>query len=322
MAQYTSNIKLHQWEPSDHFLRTDFNQDFSKIDSAFSWMEGALARTGYEALQGRLADEAKGAAPLGRGVLFDSFRSWERAAFTGGLGPRRGGGVLLDTGSGQGSFEDHFGTAGHSYSISGDSSGAKQKSFTAVGNGTLNTLTFILSAPKGGGAQVSIQVDNKTVWSERKDLGTGAGSCVFSPRLALQKGAKYTIFIGRTGEQLILYYGEGGSSFGYQAACTPHCGTSGTLISTAQTMEPFRAARAWVRHSAGTVTCELQQGGNPWQALTRMGSRQSVDCRGIACTETEFRLPIGSGQSGSIRVRVGLQNNSEAIIYDYGVVLI
>ena len=185
MAQYTSNIKLHQWEPSDHFLRTDFNQDFSKIDSAFSWMEGALARTGYEALQGRLADEAKGAAPLGRGMLFDSFRSWERAAFTGGLGPRRGGGVLLDTGSGQGSFEDHFGTAGHSYSMSGDSSGAKQKSFTAVGNGTLNTLTFILSAPKGGGAQVSIQVDNKTVWSERKDLGTGAGSCVFSPRLAL-----------------------------------------------------------------------------------------------------------------------------------------
>ena len=35
MAQYTSNIGLHQWAPSDHFLRTDFNQDFAKIDGAF-----------------------------------------------------------------------------------------------------------------------------------------------------------------------------------------------------------------------------------------------------------------------------------------------
>ena len=34
MATFTTNCKLHQWEPGDHFLRTDFNEDFAKIDAA------------------------------------------------------------------------------------------------------------------------------------------------------------------------------------------------------------------------------------------------------------------------------------------------
>ena len=34
MATYTTNYQLHQWEASDDFLRTDFNEDFAKIDAA------------------------------------------------------------------------------------------------------------------------------------------------------------------------------------------------------------------------------------------------------------------------------------------------
>jgi len=34
MATYTPNIGLHQWVPEDNFLRSDFNEDFSKIDAA------------------------------------------------------------------------------------------------------------------------------------------------------------------------------------------------------------------------------------------------------------------------------------------------
>lgn len=32
MATYTANYQFHQWVPEDNFLRTDFNQDFQKID--------------------------------------------------------------------------------------------------------------------------------------------------------------------------------------------------------------------------------------------------------------------------------------------------
>ena len=34
MASYTEHYGLHQWEPSDNFLRTDFNTDLEKIDTA------------------------------------------------------------------------------------------------------------------------------------------------------------------------------------------------------------------------------------------------------------------------------------------------
>ena len=34
MANYTPNYGLHQWEPGDDFLRTDFNADFAKLDTA------------------------------------------------------------------------------------------------------------------------------------------------------------------------------------------------------------------------------------------------------------------------------------------------
>ena len=33
MATYTANYGLHQWEPTDSFLRTDFNEDLAKIDT-------------------------------------------------------------------------------------------------------------------------------------------------------------------------------------------------------------------------------------------------------------------------------------------------
>lgn len=34
MANYTQHYQLHQWEANDNFLRTDFNTDLEKIDTA------------------------------------------------------------------------------------------------------------------------------------------------------------------------------------------------------------------------------------------------------------------------------------------------
>ena len=48
MATYTSNYGLHQWEPSDNFLRTDFNEDLKKIDEA---IKGVETDTGQKLMQ-------------------------------------------------------------------------------------------------------------------------------------------------------------------------------------------------------------------------------------------------------------------------------
>ena len=47
MAQ-TEHLGLHQWETTDSFLRTDFNEDFAKIDAAVGTMEGHLAAVPVE----------------------------------------------------------------------------------------------------------------------------------------------------------------------------------------------------------------------------------------------------------------------------------
>ena len=46
MANYTDNYQLHQWEAGDSFLRTDFNENFAKIDEALSGMLVFGAYTG------------------------------------------------------------------------------------------------------------------------------------------------------------------------------------------------------------------------------------------------------------------------------------
>ena len=43
MANYTEHYQLHQWEPPDDFLRTDFNTDFAKIDAALGEKADAAA---------------------------------------------------------------------------------------------------------------------------------------------------------------------------------------------------------------------------------------------------------------------------------------
>ena len=46
MANYTKHYQLHQWEPEDPFLRTDFNEDLEKIDSALGGLGNCRIATG------------------------------------------------------------------------------------------------------------------------------------------------------------------------------------------------------------------------------------------------------------------------------------
>ena len=63
MASYTQNYQLHQWEGSDAFLRTDFNEDFKKIDNGIAQVVGtvqALDKSKCRIITGSYAGNAKG----------------------------------------------------------------------------------------------------------------------------------------------------------------------------------------------------------------------------------------------------------------------
>ena len=52
MANYTEHYQLHQWVPTDDFLRTDFNTDFAKIDAALGEKAGVEELAEVQALAG------------------------------------------------------------------------------------------------------------------------------------------------------------------------------------------------------------------------------------------------------------------------------
>ena len=52
MADYTEHYQLHQWVPTDDFLRTDFNTDFAKIDAALGEKAGVEELAEVQALAG------------------------------------------------------------------------------------------------------------------------------------------------------------------------------------------------------------------------------------------------------------------------------
>ena len=57
MGTFTPNYQLHQWDPEDNFLRTDFNTDLSKIDTA---LKNLLDQLGEKANQSTVNDSVSG----------------------------------------------------------------------------------------------------------------------------------------------------------------------------------------------------------------------------------------------------------------------
>lgn len=77
MSDYTEHYQLHQWQPQDKFLRTDFNEDLQKIDTALNGLAGDLAQ---KAAQSDL-DEVRALATQSRFTKLKEFTSTEDSSF-------------------------------------------------------------------------------------------------------------------------------------------------------------------------------------------------------------------------------------------------
>ena len=79
MANYTQNYRLHQWEPNDDFLRTDFNTDFQKIDTALGkkgeFVLGVYTGDGSESQEIILGFQPKALYVCSQGGLFGAEES-------------------------------------------------------------------------------------------------------------------------------------------------------------------------------------------------------------------------------------------------------
>ena len=107
MANYTQHYHLHQWEPEDSFLRTDFNGDFQRLDEALAGLDGRkpelrLGRYTGDGTQNRAV--ALGCAP--RAVLLfcrdrEALLAWPGAPYVYAYKNRPGNMLILtETGGG------------------------------------------------------------------------------------------------------------------------------------------------------------------------------------------------------------------------------
>jgi len=67
MANYTPNYQLHQWEPEDKFLRTDFNADNQRIDAV---LKGLADQD--KTLEQTLAEHSAAIAKMGNCKIYTS----------------------------------------------------------------------------------------------------------------------------------------------------------------------------------------------------------------------------------------------------------
>lgn len=362
MATKTANYGLHQWVPEDNFLRTDFNEDFLLIDSAVHGVQTALdaavqrqqaelsgavqvqqaaldtltqrtekrlGEVSYNVLQLYLQRyyESK---PVGmkKALLLDGFRdSAQVAAFSGGCGLGKAGGVLLDT-VGLHSAVYNFGTDAYTFLPATDSRSLEWE-FVPEGNGTLTGVTLNLSSPSV--STVRFQISRKDV-SGLLFNGTleVTGTSEYAPKpftysmnVPVESGATYRMYLHTDTYTSLYVYRGPGQGVGMSITATNHAGTTGGLTSRAYTAADYDRAWAWVRHSAGTVGAALKSASSGFLPMTPAGVRQTVTVQGTSCLESAFLLETPPAKpNGTVSLQLTISNQSNATIHDYGVALL
>ena len=314
MAEFTPNYGLHQWQPADKFLRTDFNTDFSKLDTALKQAEqragkalDALEPVSYNVYNLMLQNQYEGHyTGYKKALLFDGFVDGSGVAqLSGGLAVDLDNRCLYLDAVGQTDVNHNYGNSVGAY-IDSNLSAA----WTATGNGTLTGLSLYLQ----GTATISILQGEQVLAT---DTRTGNGSSMtYNLNCAVVMGQEYQIKLTCSSRIIINRSSEPGDLFGFLLHITPSPSTQGGMVSVTRDPGTWERARAWVRHSGGTVSLSL--GDTPMASGTK---RTVENLEGDSCTETAFSLDRG-GSAFSVRLNISTTSGQSVSIYDYGIVLL
>lgn len=358
MSSYTSNYQLHQWEPSDNFLRTDFNADFAKIDAAIKGVETTAlaavqetettALTAVQTLSTQAAQERQSILAKANRALagleqqgynlynlmlqqyYESKADGYRKALL--FDGFQNGSRIASASTGVGWYApgpylllDAMGQQTYSYGYGTGRSytmlngQATEVPWVATGNGILTSASLYLT----GEGTLSICQGATAL----QTVSFSSGSKPFSVALNVEvkAGVSYGIKATCVGTTTMNLYSDRTVSFGFghQLTFTPKRVTSGNIVSTAyaSTISAQRAV-AWVRHSAGTVGMSVRQGTAAWSALTKTGTRSTVTAQGTACTESAFALDKALSGNLQIQLNLSTTGTTSVKVFDYGMILL
>ena len=343
---YTANYGLCQWQPTDKFLREEFNGDNAKIDAALKAAEeraeekAQAAETKADRALSGLEDQSYNVYNLilqndyegkytgyKKALLYDGFldESGVQAASDGFLWSQ--GQYTLST-QGESDRDVGFSTSRGTTEMSSDT-------FTAQGNGNWTGFTCKVynssSATLNDKINYTLIVNGVTVLtgsSGNVSLGSRASkeyTITFSKAVTLAKGDAYQIHLKGGNVDFIFYYNDGGYMLGGLFLIQPLAASAGTLTTVSRRSLPACGGLlAWVRHTTGVgVTLSLAGTDDEMQSFTLEGSRITQNLQKVSCTESTFRLDAAQTEGGYV-LTLGMDLGAQSLgrVYDYGMVLL
>lgn len=318
---YTTHYGLCQWQPTDKFLREEFNQDNEKIDSALGQAEAKADRalSGLEAADYNiynllLQNEYEGKyTGYKKALLFDGFADESGIDSVSGVnfdGPNRS--LVLD-GLGQQQDAVAFGTSGVINLHAGKTTSG---TWTATGNGTLIKAELYVT----GTATLELYQGNQFLGSATASQNNYGSICSFTFSVPVTAGTAYRLVL-TAGDGGITLQVSGSSAIGFRLNFTPVIRTSGSVTTGTFSTGEAQGALAWVRHQNGSVACSIRSGGT-WLSMSPAGTRSTVNLDGESCTESSFRLEQAVAAGTALRLSLTTPTGKRMRVYDYGAALL
>ena len=335
MPNYTTNYGLHQWEPTDPFLREDFNGDFSIIDAALNRVEqqaghalSVLEPVSYNVYNLMLQNYYEGKyTGYKKALLFDGFLDSSGIAEKSSTLIRSSGVVYLNR-YGQGDITIPYTS---DYTAINDS-GRAFPIQTPASSGYFTGWTVRTDMLYGGNPQeftatitCTVKINDAVAYQGQLPLlCTVAGSTqkmTLPTPLEVGAGDRLEVHL-KSSTSAVRLSCQVGSLCGV-LHFTPAGGTSGSLVGHDASLPARSRILAWARHSGGTVGITVLEGDVEYP-MTRTGTAAAQNLQNQACTESAFALDVPP-EGGVLAVRVELSLSSgenAAALYDYGVVLL
>ena len=324
MANCTEHYGLHQWEPGDSFLRTDFNEDFWKIDAALGRAENKAERAlaglepvGYDLCNLMLQNYYEGKyTGYKRALLFDGFLDEASVASKSeGVGVLPGGALRLYA-AGEGDRMQNYGRT------SWVSPGRVSDGWTPTGRGRATGVKlWITTGTSGARFKITLTCGkNSAVVTDALTATTATErTYIFSAPLILEAGSACSLAMENTGTYAFeVYISATNGQLGYHLLCTPLDAPTGIVTAkAADTGAAAGKALAWVRHTGGSVGVRLNGA-----EMTRTGSKGARTLRGESCTETAFVLEEPVAQSVTAALTLDALGTASMTIHDYSVILL
>ncbi|MBU5436299.1 hypothetical protein [Pseudoflavonifractor sp. MSJ-37] len=312
MPNYTKHHQLHQWGPGDPFLRTDFNEDFAKIDGALGGLERRALMTAYDLydLMLRMDLERLGGGAQ-RGLFYDGFLNDAAIAEMDEALTLQNGALRLFR-QGEAGWTDR-----QSSSFNGPYYSALYTAVhTATGPGMLTGFTVI--AKSSSAASVSLEVWVDGAKARQQSVRFPASSSAQEAAVTLEEpvrlsaGQKYYVGFPKGGSSALDLAVTASNKLAGTAKIVPLCGETADMTTISATPPAgCRRGVLYARYSGGAVSPALN--GTP---LVQTGQRATTETGGQPCTEGTWTAEL---DGGPVQLTWTLHSGEEhCTLYDHG----